>query len=137
MSTDHAGLALAALALLSGCARGCGAPAAPAGPLAYVSDEEGGYVVVVDPRAARVVTRIAVGKRPRGLKLSRDGKRLYGALSGSPRGGPGVDESKLPPADRNADGIGVVDVATRQLLRIFESGADPETFDLSPDGATL
>jgi YVTN family beta-propeller protein len=134
-STGRVSVLLVAVALLSGCARSCGG--ARSAPLAYVSDEEGGYVVVVDPGAARVVDRIAVGKRPRGLKLARDGKHLYVALSGSPRGGPGVDEDSLPPPDRSADGIGVVDLATRTLQRTFESGADPETFDLSPDGNTL
>ena len=59
------------------------------------------------------------------------------ALSGSPIAGPGVDESKLPPADRAADGIGVVDLATRKLVRTLKSGQDPEAFDLSPDGKTL
>ena len=59
------------------------------------------------------------------------------ALSGSPIAGPGVDESKLPPADRKADGIGVVDLATRKLVRTLQSGQDPEAFDLSPDGKTL
>src|SRR5690348_153849 len=82
----------------------------------YVSAEDGGEVVVVDPEKGEVAARIPVGKRPRGLRLSRDGKLLYVALSGSPRGGPGVDESKLPPADRSADGIGVVDVKARKLL---------------------
>lgn len=106
-------------------------------PLVYVSDEEGGLVVVVDPDRAEVVARIPVGKRPRGLKLSRDGKQLFVALSGSPRGGPGIDESKLPPPDRSADGVGVVDLATRKLVRTLPSGQDPETFDLSPDGKTL
>ena len=58
------------------------------------------------PRTQRSSLRIAVGKRPRGIKLSRDGKLLYAAVTGSPLGGPNVDESKLPPADRDADGIG-------------------------------
>jgi YVTN family beta-propeller protein len=131
-------LAVVALALAAGCgARGCAARPTRSGPLLYVSDEENGNVAVVDPGAARVVARIPVGKRPRGVKLSRDGKLLYVALSGSPRGGPGVDESKLPPPDRSADGIGVVDVAKRALVRTFDSGPDPEAFDLSPDGKTL
>jgi len=60
--------------------------------------------VVIDANAGKVVTRIPVGKRPRGLKVSADGKLLYVALSGTPRGGPGVDEANLPPADRAADG---------------------------------
>ena len=34
----------------------------------------------------------------------------------------GVDESKLPPADRSADGVGVVDLATRKLVRTLPSG---------------
>jgi YVTN family beta-propeller protein len=127
-------LALIALVWVCACKR---TPAPLTGPLAFVSDEENGFVVIVDIDKALVVKRIAVGKRPRGLKLSRDGQRLYVALSGSPRGGPGVDESKLPPPDRSADGIGVVDVATGTLTRILESGADPETFDISPDGTTL
>jgi YVTN family beta-propeller protein len=129
---------LALLALAAGCgARGCAASSPPRGPLLYATDEDNGIVLVVDPLAARVVARIPVGKRPRGLMRSRDGKLLYVALSGSPRGGPGVDESKLPPPDRSADGIGVVDLARRALVRTFESGPDPEAFDLSPDGKTL
>src|SRR5258705_10133822 len=67
-------------------------PALPSGPLLYVSDETGGNVVVIDPAAGQVVDRIAVGKRPRGIRLSRDGKELLVALSGSAIGGPGVDE---------------------------------------------
>jgi PQQ-dependent catabolism-associated beta-propeller protein len=110
---------------------------AAAGPLVYVSTEEGGEVVAIDPAAAVVVTRIPVGKRPRGVRLSLDGKLLYVALSGSPRAAPGVDESKLPPADRAADGVGVVDLRTHALMRTLRSGQDPESFDLSRDGKTL
>lgn len=103
----------------------------------YVSDETGGNVDVLDPGSGRLIERIAVGKRPRGIALSRDGRLLYVALSGSPIGGPGVDESKLPPADRSADGIGVVDISSHQLVRKFRSGVDPEAFGLSPDGRML
>lgn len=103
----------------------------------YLSAEQSGEVVVVDPQAARVVARIPVGKRPRGLKISRDGKRLYVAKSGSPRGGPNVDESKLPPADRSADGIAVVDLASSKVVQTLPGGQDPETFDLTPDGSAL
>ena len=103
----------------------------------YVSTEDGGEIVVIDAEHGEVRARIPVGKRPRGVKLSHDGKLLYVALSGSPRGGPGVDESKLPPPDRAADGIGVVELATRKLVRTLASGQDPESFDLSPDGKLL
>jgi len=120
-------------------------PAAPApapapslpGPKLYVSDETGGAVIVIDAATGQIVERIVVGKRPRGIRVSRDGASLFVALSGSPIAGPGVDESKLPPADRDADGIGVVDLATRKLVRTLKSGQDPEAFDLSPDGTTM
>lgn len=112
------------------------APAA-SGLRLLVSNETGGTIDIVDPAAGTLETRVAVGKRPRGLKVSRDGKVLYVALSGSPIAPPGVDESTLPPPDRSADGIGVVDLASRTLVRTYPSGQDPESFDLSPDGRTL
>ena len=113
------------------------APSLPTSPRVYASNETEGHVVVIDPASESVVARIEVGKRPRGLRLSPDGKTLFVALSGSPIAGPGVDESKLPPADRSADGIGVVDLATQKLTRVMESGQDPENFDISPDGAHI
>jgi YVTN family beta-propeller protein len=103
----------------------------------YVSDETGGNVVIVDPQSASVVARIAVGKRPRGIQVSPDHKRVYVALSGSPIAGPNVDESKLPPPDRRFDGIGVVDLVSRKLINTYPSGIDPETFALSHDGKLL
>jgi YVTN family beta-propeller protein len=103
----------------------------------YVSDESGGNVVIVDPQTASVVGRIPVGKRPRGIQVSNDRERLYVALTGSPMGGPNVDESKLPPPDHRYDGIGVVDLKAQRLLTTYRSGIDPETFALSHDGKTL
>jgi YVTN family beta-propeller protein len=133
-----------ALVLGSACTRDHKAAPTPSeqkttasGPLIYVSDEIGGNIVAVDPADAKVVATISVGKRPRGIKLSRDGKFLYAAVTGSPQGGPNVDESKLPPADRDADGIGVVDLEARKLVRVLKGGQDPESFDISPDGKTL
>ena len=103
----------------------------------YVSDETGGNVVIVDPQQQRVVARIPVGKRPRGIQVSADHQRVFVALSGSPIGGPNVDESKLPPPDRRYDGIGVVDLTSQKLITTYQSGADPETFALSHDGKLL
>src|SRR2546428_1216707 len=75
-----------------------GTPTPPptSGPRLYVSDEPGGAVAIVDPEAGQVIERIPVGKRPRGLRISRDGTQLLVAVSGSPIGGPGVDATKLP-----------------------------------------
>ena len=108
-----------------------------AGERLYVSDESGGNVVMVDPASGQVVASIPVGKRPRGIAVSADATRLYVALSGSPSGGPNVDESKLPPPDRRFDGIGVVDLQSHKLINTYPSNADPETFAISHDGKTL
>jgi PQQ-dependent catabolism-associated beta-propeller protein len=111
--------------------------AAQADQYFWVSLEESGEVVAINPGSGQVTDRIPVGKRPRGIKVSPDGKTLYVALSGSPRAAPGADESKLPPADRAADGVGIVDVGARKLVKTLPSGQDPECFDVSPDGKTL
>jgi YVTN family beta-propeller protein len=103
----------------------------------YVSNEASGDLSIIDARARTVSATIPLGKRPRGLRLSPDERTLYVALSGSPMGGPNVDESTLPPADKAADGIGVVDVATRQLVRILRGVSDPEQLAVSADGKLL
>src|SRR5260370_39744256 len=103
-------------------------------PLIYVSNEDGGDVAIVDPNSAQVIARIPVGKRPRGVRLSPDNKVLYVALSESPKGGPGVDESKLPPAARDADGVGVVDLAARNPAGTIASRRQPAPFDVAQGG---
>jgi YVTN family beta-propeller protein len=98
----------------------------------YVSNEASDDVSVIEND--HEIARIAVGKRPRGIKLGVDGK-LYVAVSGSPRAGPGQDESQLPPADRKQDGIAVVDVQQGKVVARLPGGPDPEAFDLR--GPTL
>src|SRR5262249_54811672 len=78
-----AGFVLSALA-------GCSKKAEPVQAAAprervYVADEDGGNVVVIDTASDAVVARIPVGKRPRGLRVSPDGTRLFVALSGLPK----------------------------------------------------
>lgn len=120
-------------------------PAAPAdnaatqstAPRIYVTDEVSGDLTVIDSGTRRVLATVPLGKRPRGVHPSPDGKTLYVALSGSPIAGPGVDESTLPPPDKSADGIGVFDVAQNKLVKIIPGGSDPENFDVSKDGKQL
>jgi len=100
----------------------------------YVSEEASDDVAVIENDA--LVARIPVGKRPRGLKLGPGGK-LYVAVSGSPRAGPGQREEDLPQPDREQDGIAVVDLARAQTVARLPGGPDPESFDLSPDGRLL
>src|SRR6185312_3735470 len=118
----------------------------------HVSNEKSGDVTVIDGASLKAVTTFKVGKRPRGIHASPDGKTVYVALSGTPIEGPPELDAQGNPvfkrdnkddddddvaADKSADGIGVIDVATRKLLRKVSVGSDPEEFDLSADGKQL
>ena len=103
----------------------------------YVTSEISGDLNVIDPATWTVVSTIHLGKRPRGIHASPDGRTIYIALSGSPPEAPGVDESTLPPPDKSADGIGVYDVGQNRLVRVIQGGSDPENFAVSHDGNTL
>jgi YVTN family beta-propeller protein len=114
------------------------ATAAAAPPRLYVSCEESGEIAVIDTATDARVATWPVGKRPRGLRLSPDGRKLYVALSGSPNAGPpGKEPKQLAEPDRSADGIAELEVAGGKRLRLLPSGQDPESFDLSRDGRTL
>jgi YVTN family beta-propeller protein len=118
----------------------------------YVSNERSGDVTVIDGGDHGVLGTIAVGKRPRGIHASPDGKTVYVALSGTPIAAPPQLDAKGNPifqkakddddedsvkADKSADAIGVVDVAQRKLTRKISAGSDPEEFSLSKDGTRL
>ena len=103
----------------------------------YVTNEIGGDLTVIDGGTNQPVATIPLGKRPRGIKVGPDGTKLFVALSGSPMAPPGTDESKLPPPDRTADGIGIVDIAARKVTTVLTSGTDPEQLALSADGSKL
>jgi YVTN family beta-propeller protein len=112
-------------------------PVSALGPRLLVTNEDSGDVTVIDLAREEVTAKITVGKRPRGIRVSPDGRLVFVALSGSVKSGPNVDESTLPPPDRGADGIGVLDTAQWKLVRVLKSGQDPEHFDISRDGKTL
>ena len=103
----------------------------------YVTNELSGDLTVIDPATHSAIATVPLGKRPRGIQVSPDGSQLYIALSGSPISPPGIDESTLPPPDRTADGIGVVDVKVLTLARILRGPSDPEQTSVSRDGARL
>ena len=85
---------------------------------AYVSDEGADVIHVVQAPEWKEAARIPVGKRPRGMQLSHDGRQLYVAAG-------------------NDDRIDVVDLATRKVVGHLPSGPDPERFVVSPDGRWL
>src|SRR5829696_7382206 len=78
MSNITTGRLLAAAALA---AVFCGCSARPRGPLAYVTNERDGTITVIDTATDEVFSTIQVGARPRGVRLSPDGGRVYVALS--------------------------------------------------------
>src|SRR5579863_10495257 len=120
--------------------------------LVYVSNERSGDVTIIDGADHRALGTIAVGKRPRGIHASPDGKTVYVALSGTPIAAPPQLDAKGNPifqrgkddddedsvkSDKSADAIGVIDVAQNKLTRKISAGSDPEEFSLSKDGTRL
>ena len=77
---------------------------------AYVTNEDGESVSVLDTDKAEVVATVNVGKRPRGMKLSGDGKRLFVAVSGLPKCPPSVPDEECAKLKRDltADGIAAI-----------------------------
>ncbi|MFM2082383.1 MAG: hypothetical protein RL380_1074 [Verrucomicrobiota bacterium] len=140
---------LAAVCLsLVGCAHRPGG--AGAGYEVFVSNEKAGTLTVIHGADFTVTATIPVGKRPRGIHASPDGKLIYVALSGTPIAGPPKLDANGKPAheknpagddnfeaDKAADGIGVVAVAAKKFLRKIPAGSDPEQFSLSHDGRQL
>ncbi len=96
-------------------------------------------MTVIDTEKAEAIATIPVGKRPRGLKLSPDGSRLYVAVSGLPKCPPTTPDEECAKLQRDlrADGIAVIDTASHKLLELLQAGSDPEQFALSADGMLL
>lgn len=114
----------------------------------FVTNERSGDVTVIDASSLEAVATIEVGKRPRGIHASPDGRTVYVALSGSPiQGPPRLDANGNPifddddedevEADKSADGVGIIDVARMRLTRKLSVGSDPEEFALSRDATKL
>ena len=127
------GIALAAALLLAGCSS-VTEPKKPTGYRIFVGNETSGDMTIIDGNTLQVLATAPLGKRPRGMHPSPDGKLIYIALSGTPPAPPGVDEDTLPPPDKTADGIAVFDVKELRVLRVLQGGSDPENFDVSHDG---
>ena len=146
MLRTSAVLAAVLIAALAG-TRAADPPAAKATAYrVYVSNERSGDVTVIDPAKLDAVATIPVGKRPRGIHPSPDGKTLYVALSGSPIHGPPELDAKGNPVfpdedpsqgDRAADGIGVIEIEKHKFVRKIMTGSDPEEFAVSRDGKRI
>jgi YVTN family beta-propeller protein len=115
-----------------------------------VTNEKGGDVSIIDGDTLKVIDSIPIGKRPRGIHPSPDGRTLYVALSGRPiepppqldaQGNPifkkNNDDDEEKNSDHAADGIGVIDLQLRKFVRRLPAGSDPEQFAVAPDGQHL
>jgi YVTN family beta-propeller protein len=144
--------AVAALVLVAACGKdqpslggradttaAASAGTASVGELAYVTNEDSQELSVIDTRTDSVVASIPVGTRPRGVRVSHDGRTVFVALSGSPKCPPTMpdEECEKLKADKSKDGVAVVDAVGRKVTRVLPGGSDPETFDISEDGSTL
>jgi YVTN family beta-propeller protein len=117
-----------------------------------VSNEKSGDVTLISGSDFKVVATIPVGKRPRGIQSSPDGKTVYVAMSGTPialppkldaqgnpifKRGKDDDDDDAAPSDKAADGIGLVDVTQRKFTGKLSVGSDPEEFALSKSGTEI
>ena len=109
------------------------------GDLIYVSNEDSGDISIISTATHQVVATLDVGRRPRGIKISNSGDRVFVALSGSPKCPPTLPDEECAKleTDKSHDGIAIVDVRNGKLDRVLPGGSDPEQFDLSKDGRRL
>src|ERR1700682_3704844 len=81
--------------------------------LAYVSNEKGNSVSVIDTDKMETIATVKTGQRPRGIEVSRDGKLVYVALG-------------------DDDIIQVFDAKTFNSAGDLLSGPDPAQFTMDP-----
>src|SRR3954464_14555016 len=86
--------------------------------VAYVSNEKGNTVSVIDTEKWAVTTTIKVGQRPRGIDVTKNGKFVLVAVG-------------------DDDTIQIIDTATRQVVGTLPSGPDPELFVQDANGNIL
>ncbi len=117
----------------------------------FVSNEHSGTITVISGGDFKVTDMIIVGKRPRGIHASPDGKTVYVALSGTPIEAPPMldtngnpifakghdDDDDNAKSDKAADGMGIIDAMHKKFLRKIPVGSDPEQFAVSKDGKRI
>src|SRR5947207_11327675 len=84
----------------------------------FVTNEKSDNVTVIDAASGKVVKQIPVGKRPRGVAVSPDGKRVYVCNS-------------------NSDSVSVIDPAVLTVVQTAPAGQDPEGIAVNRTGTKL
>src|SRR6516165_7270770 len=85
---------------------------------AYVSNEKGNSVSVIDTATRKVIETIKVGQRPRGITFTKDQRYVLVAVG-------------------DDDTIQMIDAATNKIVDTLPSGPDPELFADDPSGNIL
>src|SRR2546427_2845935 len=97
---------------------GLGSTRAGAELRVFVTNEKSDDVTVIDAATRTVVGTIRVGKRPRGVAVSPDGRRVYVSNS-------------------NSDSLSVIDAKSLEVLKTVPAGIDPEGLTLNRAGTAL
>src|SRR5262247_1957750 len=84
----------------------------------FVTNEKSDDVTVIDAATRAPVGTVRVGKRPRGVAVSADGRRVYVANS-------------------NSDSLSVIDARTLEVVNTVPAGIDPEGLTLARAGTML
>src|SRR2546427_7023200 len=84
----------------------------------FVTNEKSDNVTVIDAATRKVIQSIPVGKRPRGVAVSPDGRRVYVTNS-------------------NSDTLSVIDARSLAVLSTVPAGRDPQGAAAHPGGAAL
>src|SRR2546428_9661061 len=79
----------------------------------FVTNEKSDDVTVIDAATRAVVRTIPVGKRPRGVAVSPDGRRVFVTNS-------------------NSDSLSVIDAKTLEVLSTVPAGNHPDGVTLQP-----
>jgi YVTN family beta-propeller protein len=88
------------------------------GATAYVVDQTGDRVAILDLARRKLVADISVGSRPTHAALSPDGRTLYVSCQFDNR-------------------VDVIDLRTRKVVRALETGWEPQGVALTADGKRL
>ena len=126
----------------------------------YVLGQESNQLLVVDPEAGSIVTKIEVGNKPHTVVLSKDGQTAYvsnqwadniylidleeSRISDTLVGGSGPagmvltpDEKYLYCVNSYSSNISIFDMETLQEKRRLKAGNNPVSAAISPDGSEV
>ena len=127
---------------------------------AYITNEKGDSISVIDLDKLEVLRTVKVGQRPRGIALSRDDSLMFVCLGdddtiavldtkslkevGELASGPDPEQLRVSPdgklvfvANENDALLTAIDIATRKALTEVPVGVEPEGVAVSPDGSIV